>query len=129
MRRRGWHDTRYFQPTDYPQTRPESSASNIDVFVGGESAGTVTALGDYADARGILSLEALPEWEYASAGTVVETTITGASLRRALEASPDGILRVRLAVTPGPHANGINLYGAGRGGSPVPFTVLFDRGR
>ena len=129
LQRRGWHDARYFQPTDYPQTRPTSKASRIDISVGGVHAGTVTAPGDYADARGIFSLAALPEWEYGSAGTVLEVSMHGEALVQALRGASDGVLRVRLTVPPGVHGNGLNLYGAGRGGSPVPFTIQLNRGR
>jgi hypothetical protein len=129
LQRRGWHDTRHFQPTDYPQTRPYGRASRIDVTVGGVSAGTVTAPDDYADARGIWSLSALPEWEYASAGTVLEVTLHGDPVRCALDHASDGVLRVRLTVPPGEAANGLNLYGAGRGGSPVPLTIQLNDGR
>ena len=128
LQRRGWHDARYFQPSDYPQSRPEGKASRIDVTVGGVVAGTVMAPGDYADARGVLSLAALPEWEYASAGTVLEVSLQGDPLRQALSHAVDGVLRVRLTVPAGAHANGLNLYGAGRGGSPVPFTIQLSGG-
>lgn len=129
LQRRGWPDTRYFQPTDYPQTRTTGIASRIDVTVGGVLAGTVVAPDDYADARGIWSLSTLPEWEYGSAGTVLEVTLTGEAVRRALAGSADGTIRVRLTVPPGDAANGLNLYGAGRGGSSVPFTIHLDGGR
>ena len=129
LQRRGWHDTRYFQPTDYPQTRPTSKASQIDISVEGVHAGSVTAHGDYADARGILSLAALPEWEYGSAGTVLEVSIHGDTLVQVLRGASDGVIRVRLTVPPGMYGNGLNLYGAGRGGSPVPFTIQLDSGR
>ncbi len=129
LQRRGWHDIRYFQPTDYPQTRPTSKASQIDISVEGVHAGSVTAHGDYADARGILSLAALPEWEYGSAGTVLEVSIHGDTLVQVLRGASDGVIRVRLTVPPGMYGNGLNLYGAGRGGSPVPFTIQLDSGR
>ena len=126
LQRRGWHDSRYFQPSDYPQTRPQGKASRIDVTVAGVLAGTVIAPGDFADARGILSLAALPEWEYASAGTVHEVSLSGDALSEALSHAIGGVLRVRLSVPAGPHAHGLNLYGAGRGGSPVPFTIQLN---
>ena len=91
--------------------------------------GSVTAHGDYADARGILSLAALPEWEYGSAGTVLEVSIHGDTLVQVLRGASDGVIRVRLTVPPGMYGNGLNLYGAGRGGSPVPFTIQLDSGR
>ena len=129
LQRRGWHDTRYFQPTDYPQTREHGRASRIDVTVGGVYAGTVIAPDDFADARGILSLAAQPEWEYASAGTVLEVHLSGDDVKRAVEHAANGVLRVRLTVPPGDHANGLNLYGAGRGGSAVPFTIILNGGQ
>lgn len=128
MRRRGWHDSRYFQPTDYPQGRDEDVPTRIEVTVNGVGAGTVEAPGDFADARGVLSLAAVPEWEYASAGTVLHVALEGDSLQEAARQDMKS-LRVRLAVPEGPLANGLNLYGAGRGGSPVPFTVRLSLGQ
>jgi hypothetical protein len=129
FQRRGWHDARFFQPSDYPQTRPTGKGSRIDVTVGGVLAGSVTTLDDFADARGVLSLTALPEWEYGSAGTVLEVSLSEDALNEALSMASSGVLRIRLSVPAGPHANGLNLYGSGRGGSPVPFTIELHRGR
>ena len=86
-------------------------------------------VGYYLSGSAILSLAALPEWEYGSAGTVLEVSIHGDTLVQVLRGASDGVIRVRLTVPPGMYGNGLNLYGAGRGGSPVPFTIQLDSGR
>jgi len=126
--RRGWHDYRYFQGTDYPQTRETGRPSLIRVSVNGVDIGDVTAPDDFADARGVLSILEQPEWEYASAGTILETSADAEKVSAIMKLATDGVLRVRFTVPSGPTANGINLYGSTRGSTLLAPTIRVHLG-
>jgi hypothetical protein len=126
--RRGWHDYRYFQGTDYPQTRETGRPSLIRVSVNGVDIGDVTAPDDFADARGVLSILEQPEWEYASAGTILETSADAEQVSAIMDLATDGVLRVRFTVPRGPTANGINLYGSTRGSTLLAPTIRVHLG-
>ena len=121
----GWHDPRYEQSTDYPQTEAYKLPSQVVVAVNGVPLGTVALLDDPADAAGVLSAHNSPEWEFASYGFLTTLAADATKLRQIAEGTRDGELRVRFEVPRRGVRGGLNLYGARLGAYPIdPLLIL-----
>ena len=83
---------------------------------------------DPADARGVLSVHLYENFEFASYGSLITLQADRETAQQILAASQSGELLVRFEVPRSTSANGLNLYGARMGATPVAPTLFLDVG-
>ena len=124
--RMGWKRTWRDTGASYPQTEARKQGSEVVVSVNGVSIGHAALPDDPADARGVLSAHLYENFEFASYGFLTTLQADRETTQRILAAGHNGELIVRFEVPRSTSANGMNLYGARMGATPVAPTLFLD---
>ena len=124
--RMGWKRTWRDTGASYPQTEARKQGSEVMVSVNGVSIGRAALPDDPADARGVLSIHLYENFEFASYGFLTTLQADKETAQRVFAAAHNGELVVRFEVPRSTSANGLNLYGARMGATPVAPTLFLD---